>query len=223
MIRIHKSMRRVALITAALFVTACSIDPYTGEEKASNTAKGAGWGALGGAVLGAAVSSKKDRKKGALIGAAAGAAAGGGYGYYMDRQEAKLRARLEGTGVGVQRIGDTIKLIMPGNITFDTGSSVIMGGFTNVLDSVALVAKEFDKTLMQVNGYTDSTGSFQTNQKLSEERAGSVARYLMNQGVASSRIRSTGFGPRDPIADNSTASGRAQNRRVEIQLLPMQQ
>lgn len=223
MIRIHKSMRRVALITAALFVTACSIDPYTGEEKTSNTAKGAGWGALGGAVLGAAVSSKKDRKKGALIGAAAGAAAGGGYGYYMDRQEAKLRARLEGTGVGVQRIGDTIKLIMPGNITFDTGSSVIMGGFTNVLDSVALVAKEFDKTLMQVNGYTDSTGSFQTNQKLSEERAGSVARYLMNQGVASSRIRSTGFGPRDPIADNSTASGRAQNRRVEIQLLPMQQ
>ncbi|MBM7421870.1 MULTISPECIES: OmpA family protein [Spongiibacter] len=223
MIRIQKSMRLVACITVALFVTACSIDPYTGEEKASNTAKGAGWGALGGAVLGAAVSSKKDRKKGALIGAAAGAAAGGGYGYYMDRQEAKLRARLEGTGVGVQRVGDTIKLIMPGNITFDTGSSVIMSGFTSVLDSVALVAKEFDKTLMQVNGYTDSTGSFQTNQTLSEQRAGSVARYFMNQGVASSRIRATGYGPRDPIADNSTASGRAQNRRVEIELLPMQQ
>ena len=223
MIRIQKSMRLVACITVALFVTACSIDPYTGEEKASNTAKGAGWGALGGAVLGAAVSSKKDRKKGALIGAAAGAAAGGGYGYYMDRQEAKLRARLEGTGVGMQRVGDTIKLIMPGNITFDTGSSVIMSGFTSVLDSVALVAKEFDKTLMQVNGYTDSTGSFQTNQTLSEQRAGSVARYFMNQGVASSRIRATGYGPRDPIADNSTASGRAQNRRVEIELLPMQQ
>lgn len=223
MIRFQKSMRLVACVTVALFVTACSIDPYTGEEKASNTAKGAGWGALGGAVLGAAVSSKKDRKKGALIGAAAGAAAGGGYGYYMDRQEAKLRARLEGTGVGVQRVGDTIKLIMPGNITFDTGSSVIMSGFTSVLDSVALVAKEFDKTLMQVNGYTDSTGSFQTNQTLSEQRAGSVARYFMNQGVASSRIRATGYGPRDPIADNSTASGRAQNRRVEIELLPMQQ
>jgi len=223
MIRIQKSMRLVACITVALFVTACSIDPYTGEEKSSNTAKGAGWGALGGAVLGAAVSSKKDRKKGALIGAAAGAAAGGGYGYYMERQEAKLRARLECTGVGVQRVGDTIKLIMPGNITFDTGSSVIMSGFTSVLDSVALVAKEFDKTLMQVNGYTDSTGSFQTNQTLSEQRAGSVARYFMNQGVASSRIRATGYGPRDPIADNSTASGRAQNRRVEIELLPMQQ
>ncbi len=223
MIRIQKAMRLTALMTVALFAAACSIDPYTGEEKASNTAKGAGWGALGGAVLGAAVSSKDDRKKGALIGAAAGAAAGGGYGYYMDRQEAKLRARLEGTGVGVQRVGDTIKLIMPGNITFDTGSSAIQGGFTSVLDSVVLVTQEFDKTLMQINGYTDSTGSFQTNQKLSEERAGSVARYFMNQGVPASRIRSTGYGPRDPIADNSTASGRAQNRRVEIELLPMAQ
>ncbi len=223
MIRIHKSTRLIALMSAALFTAACSIDPYSGEEKASNTAKGAGWGALGGAVLGAAVSSKDDRKKGALIGAAAGAAAGGSYGYYMDRQEAKLRARLEGTGVGVQRIGDTIKLIMPGNITFDTGSSAIQGGFTDVLDSVVLVTKEFDKTLMQINGYTDSTGSFQTNQSLSEERAGSVARYFMNQGVPASRIRATGYGPRDPIADNSTASGRAQNRRVEIELLPMQQ
>ncbi len=218
-----KASRWMAIAVAAVFTAACSIDPYTGEEKASNTAKGAGWGALGGAVLGAAVSSKGDREKGALIGAAAGAAAGGGYGYYMDRQEAKLRARLEGTGVGVQRVGDTIKLIMPGNITFDTGSSAIKGGFTSVLDSVVLVAKEFDKTLMQINCYTDSTGSFQTNQSLSEQRAGSVARYFMNQGVAASRIRTVGYGPRDPIADNSTASGREQNRRVEIELLPMQQ
>jgi outer membrane protein OmpA-like peptidoglycan-associated protein len=210
------------LLMAAVFVTACSIDPYTGEEKTSNTAKGAGWGALGGAVLGAAVSSKDDRKKGALQGAVVGAAAGGGYGYYMDRQEAKLRARLEGTGVGVERIGDTIKLIMPGNITFDTSSSAIKGSFTQVLDSVVLVAKEFDKTLMQINGYTDSTGSLQTNQTLSEQRASSVGRYIMNQSVAPSRIRTTGYGPRDPIADNSTASGRAQNRRVEIEMLPTQ-
>jgi outer membrane protein OmpA-like peptidoglycan-associated protein len=194
------------LLMAAVFVTACSIDPYTGEEKTSNTAKGAGWGALGGALLGAVI----------------GAAAGGGYGYYMDRQEAKLRARLEGTGVGVERIGDTIKLIMPGNITFDTSSSAIKGSFTQVLDSVVLVAKEFDKTLMQINGYTDATGSFQTNQTLSEQRASSVGRYFMNQSVAPSRIRATGYGPRDPIADNSTASGRAQNRRVEIEMLPTQ-
>ncbi|WP_417766169.1 OmpA family protein [Spongiibacter tropicus] len=223
MIRSTKPVRLAALMSAAVFMAACSIDPYTGEEKASNTAKGAGWGALGGAILGAAVSDKDHREQGAWIGAAAGAAAGGGYGYYMDRQEAKLRARLEGTGVGVQRVGDSIKLIMPGNITFDTGSSAIQGGFTSVLDSVVMVAKEFDKTLMQINGYTDSTGSFQTNQSLSEQRAGSVARYFMNQGIPASRIRSTGYGPRDPIADNSTASGRSQNRRVEIEMLPMQQ
>ncbi|MBD2857462.1 OmpA family protein [Spongiibacter sp. KMU-158] len=212
--------RLATLTMAAVFATACSVDPYTGEEKASNTAKGAGWGALGGAILGAAVSDKDHREQGAWIGAAAGAAAGGGYGYYMDRQEAKLRARLEGTGVGVQRVGDTIKLIMPGNITFDTGSSVIQSGFTSVLDSVALVTKEFDKTLMQINGFTDSTGSFETNQRLSEERAGSVARFFMNSGIPSSRIRTQGMGPRNPIADNSTSSGRAQNRRVEIELLP---
>lgn len=214
--------RWIAVAAAAVLATACSIDPYTGEEKTSNTAKGAGMGALGGAILGAAVSDKDHREQGAWIGAAAGAAAGGGYGYYMDRQEAKLRARLEGTGVRVQRVGDSIKLIMPGNITFDTGSSAIQGGFHSVLDSVVLVTKEFDKTLMQINGYTDSTGSFQTNQSLSEDRAQSVARYFMNQGIPSSRIRATGYGPRDPIADNSTASGRAQNRRVELELLPMQ-
>ncbi|MDF1692789.1 MAG: OmpA family protein [Zhongshania sp.] len=217
-----KAGRWTALLIATVFATACSIDPYTGEEKTSNTAKGAGWGALGGAVLGAAVSSKDDRKKGALQGAVVGAAAGGGYGYYMDRQEAKLRARLEGTGVRVERVGDNIKLIMPGNITFDTSSSAIKGGFHSVLDSVVLVAKEFDKTLMQINGYTDSTGSFQTNQSLSEQRASSVGRYFMNQGVAASRIRTSGYGPRDPIADNSTASGREQNRRVEIEMLPTQ-
>jgi outer membrane protein OmpA-like peptidoglycan-associated protein len=214
--------RWMTLVVAAVFVAACSTDPYTGEEKASNTAKGAGWGALGGAVLGAAVSSKKDREKGILQGAVIGAAAGGGYGYYMDRQEAKLRARLEATGVRVERIGDNIKLIMPGNITFDTGSAAIKSSFTGVLDSVGLVVKEFDKTLMQVNGYTDSTGSFQTNQTLSEQRAGSVARFFMNAGIPSSRIRTTGYGPRDPIADNSTASGREQNRRVEIELQPTQ-
>lgn len=210
------------VMLAAVLATACANDPYTGEEKSSNAAKGAGWGALAGAVLGAAVSDKDHREQGAWIGAAAGAAAGGGYGYYMDQQENKLRARLQGTGVGVERIGDTIKLIMPGNITFDTSSSAIKPSFTSVLDSVALVTKEFDKTLMQINGYTDSTGSFQTNQNLSEQRAGSVARFFMNAGIASSRIRTTGFGPRDPIADNSTASGRAQNRRVEIELLPAQ-
>lgn len=218
----HSFPARLLAALALVALVGCqSIDPYTGEQKTSNTAKGAGMGALGGAVIGAATASKKDRGKGALIGATAGAAIGGGVGYYMDQQEAALRQRLQGTGVQVQRVGDSVKLIMPGNVTFDVDSSGIRGEFYSVLDSVVLVLKEFDKTLIEVKGYTDSTGSFEHNQNLSERRASSVASYLINHQVAASRIRSSGFGPRYPIASNDNPQGRAQNRRVEIDLLPM--
>jgi len=207
----------------ALMVSACAVDPYTGEQKTSNTAKGAGMGAVAGAILGAAVSSDEDREKGAWQGAAAGAAVGGGIGYYQDQQEAKLRKQLTGSGVQVRRVGDTITLVMPGNITFDVDQSAIKPSFTSVLDSVAVVVKEYNNTVVDVKGYTDSTGSFEHNQNLSEGRAESVARYLMNRGVNQARIRTTGYGPRNPVASNDTAQGRAQNRRVEIDLIPTQQ
>jgi outer membrane protein OmpA-like peptidoglycan-associated protein len=129
-------MKPLIALLSALFLFGCmSTDPYTGEQKASNTAKGAGIGAVAGAVIGAASASKSDRKKGALTGALAGGAIGGGVGYYMDRQEAALRQRLQGSGVQVRREGDKIYLIMPGNITFDTGSAVIRSDFYDVLDS----------------------------------------------------------------------------------------
>jgi len=211
---------RVFAALAVLALAGCTIDPYTGEQKTSSTAKGAGIGAVTGAVLGGAVSSKKDRKKGVLTGAAVGAAAGGGVGYYMDRQEAILRERLEGTGVRVQRVGDQITLIMPGNITFDTDSDQVRSGFHEVLDSVTLVLNEFKDTRIEIKGYTDSTGSFEYNQGLSERRAQSVGRYLMNRQVAPARIQTVGYGPRYPIASNDTPEGRAQNRRVEIDLQP---
>ena len=210
---------RVASIALALAVAGCTIDPYTGEKKTSNTAKGAGLGALAGAAIGAATAGK-DKNKAIKQGALAGAAVGAGAGYYMDTQEARLRQQLEATGVRVERIGDTIKLIMPGNITFDTSSSSLKPSFTDVLNSVVEVVKEFDKTLLQINGYTDSTGSFEYNQNLSEQRAESVARFFLNSGVAASRVRTAGMGPRDPIASNDTAAGRAQNRRVELSLIP---
>lgn len=212
----------VSIMTATMVLGGCAIDPYTGEEKVSNTGKGAGIGAVAGAAIGAATASKKDRGKGALIGAAAGAAIGSGIGYYMDTQEAKLRQQLEGTGVRVQRVGDNIKLIMPGNITFAVNSDQIAANFYDVLNSVALVLREYDKTVIDIKGFTDSTGSFEYNQQLSERRAQSVARYLINQQIAPGRVRTAGYGPRYPIADNATESGRAQNRRVEIDLLPMQ-
>ncbi|MFT5032388.1 MAG: outer membrane protein OmpA-like peptidoglycan-associated protein [Bermanella sp.] len=210
---------RLASVALALVVAGCTIDPYTGEKKTSNTAKGAGLGALAGAAIGA-MTAGGDKNHSIKQGILAGAAVGAGAGYYMDSQEAKLRQRLESTGVRVERIGDTIKLIMPGNITFDSSSSSLRPAFTDVLNSVVEVVREFDKTLLQVNGYTDSTGSYEYNQQLSEQRAHSVARHFLNSGITASRVRTMGMGPRDPIASNDSAGGRSQNRRVELSLIP---
>ncbi|GAB3093244.1 OmpA family protein [Aestuariicella hydrocarbonica] len=212
-------------ILIALFVTLAvgcmSTDPYTGEQKASNTSVGAGAGAVMGAIVGAATSSKKDRGKGALTGAVAGGAIGGGVGYYMDKQETELRNKLQGSGVQVRREGDTIRLIMPGNITFDSGQSAIRGNFYPTLNSVAVVLAEFDRTAIRVAGHTDSTGGAELNQRLSEDRANSVRQYLISQNVASGRIQTNGYGPRYPVASNNTAEGRQANRRVELELLPL--
>lgn len=213
----------VAILASAVgFSTGCATyDPYTGEEKTSNATIGAVVGAVGGAAIGAATSSKGDRKKGILIGAAAGAAAGGGAGYYMDQQEAKLRKQLADSGVSVQRQGDEIILIMPGNITFDVAKATVKASFANVLDSIALVLKEFEDTAIEITGHTDSTGSASFNQTLSEQRADSVKSELVRRAIASGRIHSKGLGFRQPVASNDTAAGREANRRVEMKLLPL--
>lgn len=213
----------LAFAVATVGLGGCmTYDPYTGEEKTSSATKGSIIGALGGAAIGAATSSKSDRGKGALIGAAGGAAIGGGVGYYMDKQEAQLRRQLEGSGVRVVRNGDQIELIMPGNITFDLNESSIKPSFTDTLDSVALVLKEFDKTIIQIEGHTDSSGSQSYNQLLSERRASSVRDFLLNRSIEPKRTRAVGYGERYPIASNDNASGREQNRRVELTLVPMQ-
>ncbi len=216
-------MRKVLLLGLLLTIFGCqTIDPYTGESKTNNTSKGAGIGAATGAVLGAII-NHDDRKKGALKGALAGGAVGAGAGYYMDRQEALLRQRLQGTGVQVMRDGDNIRLIMPGNITFASGSYDIRPQFFDVLNSVAIVVKKYNKTQINVSGHTDSRGSRQYNQTLSNQRARSVGTYLRGQGVLASRISTYGYDFRYPIATNNTAAGRQQNRRVEIELQPIQQ
>ncbi|MBU2953908.1 OmpA family protein [Marinobacter sp. F3R08] len=213
----------VAFALATVGLSGCmTYDPYTGEEKTSNATVGSVIGAIGGAAIGAATSSKSDRAKGALIGAAGGAAVGGGIGYYMDKQEAELRHKLEGTGVRVVRNGDEIELVMPGNITFDLNESTIKPSFSGTLESVALVLKEYDKTIIQIEGHTDSSGSDSYNQLLSERRASSVRDFLLNQGIVPNRTRAVGYGERYPVASNSTAAGREQNRRVELTLVPMQ-
>lgn len=210
------------LVVAATLAGCQTLDPYTQQPKTSNATQGAGIGALAGAVLGAAV-SKGNRGEGALIGAAVGGAVGSGNGYYMDQQEMLLRQELEGTGVRVERVGDEIRLVMPGNITFATDSDRIAGNFYPVLDSVAKVLLKFDKTAINVDGYTDSTGSFEYNQSLSERRAMSVSNYLSQVGVDRLRISSRGFGERNPIASNDSEGGRAANRRVEIWIRGTQQ
>ncbi|KEA64386.1 Outer membrane lipoprotein omp16 precursor [Marinobacterium lacunae] len=215
-------MKYKAAVASALSIALLSgcttLDPYTQEQKTSQATKGAGIGALGGAILGAAVAGKGDRNEGALAGALIGGAVGGGIGYYQDQQEMRLRQELEGTGVRVERIGDDIRLIMPGNITFGTDSDRVDPGFYPVLDSVGKVLMKFDRTQIDVEGYTDSTGSFEYNQQLSERRASAVAQYLMSVGVDRLRLNARGYGERNPIADNGSSAGRAMNRRVEVRI-----
>ncbi|MDJ0699571.1 MAG: OmpA family protein [Woeseiaceae bacterium] len=212
-----------AILGIAVLVSACeTLDPYTRESETSKATKGALIGAAAGAVVGLISGDDAvERRQRALIGAGVGALAGGSIGYYMDRQEAKLRAELEGTGVSVTRIGDNITLNMPGNVTFATDSSDLNPAFFDVLNSVGKVLNEFDQTVVEVAGHTDSTGSDAYNQSLSERRSASVSSYLRTQGVMPQRIIEVGMGESRPVADNSSASGRQLNRRVEITMVPI--
>lgn len=214
---------RLGLVGAALVVGGCqTLDPYTGESKTSNATKGALIGAAAGAVVGLVSGDDAvERRQHALIGAGVGALAGGAVGYYMDKQEAELRAKLAGSGVSVHRNGDNITLNMPGNVTFATNSSDLSPQFFEVLNSVSTVLEEFDQTVVEVAGHTDSTGSEAYNQGLSDRRAGSVAQYLTSQGINSQRLLTVGMGETRPVADNSTAEGRQLNRRVEITMVPI--
>lgn len=219
-------MKRIAAIAFALWVSvsliACTtINPYTEEKQTSKAAGGATIGGVVGAILGAATASKGHRTEGALIGGGVGAVAGGGAGYYMDVQEAKLRQKLQGTGVHVLRSGNDIRLVMPGDVTFETNSASLDPKFFTVLDSVATVLQEYKSTLVTVAGYTDSTGSTEHNQVLSEKRATTVALYLNSRGVVKERLAAIGHGESQPVAGNDTADGRAMNRRVEITLDPI--
>ena len=217
--------KSIILATSLTFLAGCTtFDAYTGEQKTSKTAIGAGIGAGVAAVIAYIDNKDKDsttRRQRIMKAAAGGAAIGGGIGYYMDNQEAKLRKKLRGSGVSVQREGDNINLVMPSNITYSTNSSEINSGFYEVLNSVAIVLKEFDQTIVVVAGHTDSRGSDAYNQELSQKRAVSVSNYLRSQGVMSDRLESVGFGEKQPVATNETPEGRELNRRVEITLLPV--
>ena len=208
--------RLVSLCAVLTLVSACTtVNPYTGQ---TQTAK-ATWGTAIGAATGALIGST-DSSKGALIGGLAGAAVGGGVGYYLDAQAAELRAELASTGVQVVESDDSIRLIMPGNITFKTDSADINSSFYPVLNSVAKVLNKYSNSTVFVSGHTDNTGSAEYNLNLSKERAQSVAAYLQGQNVKASRFEVLGMGFSNPIASNATDAGRTQNRRVEIKIIP---
>jgi outer membrane protein OmpA-like peptidoglycan-associated protein len=207
--------KTIAVATGILLVSACTTNPYTGEQQASKAATyGAGAAAVCGLV--GAIDSGKHARNAALGCGIVGA----GVGAYMDVQEAKLREQLQGTGVSVVREGDNIRLVMPGNITFETDSYNLRSSFYPVLNSVGDVLAKYADTTVRVTGHTDNTGSRAYNQTLSERRAGSVADYLVTRKVNRQRMLVQGAGLDQPIADNGTAEGRAANRRVELYILP---
>ena len=213
----------LASVGFAIVLGGCeTLDPYTQESKTSSATKGAIIGAIAGAAVGLASGDDAvERRQHALIGAGVGALAGGSVGYYMDKQEAELRAELQGTGVSVTRIGDNITLNMPGNVTFATNSSDLSPAFYDVLSSVSKVLAEFEQTVVEVAGHTDSSGSSAYNQALSERRAGSVGQYLRAQGIDAQRLIDIGMGESMPVADNNSSHGKQANRRVEITMVPL--
>lgn len=205
------------IVFAAVVLAACTTNPYTGE---SQTRRAVTYGAVGGVVCGLIGSTESSRRaRNAALGCGA---IGAGIGAYMDAQEAELREQLQGTGVQVRRNGDQLDLIMPGNITFNTNEFSIRQDFYPVLDSVAQVLYKFVDTRLQVVGHTDSTGARDYNYNLSNRRATSVSNYLASRGVDQGRLINQGMGPDQPIASNDTESGRAMNRRVELQIVAIQ-
>jgi outer membrane protein OmpA-like peptidoglycan-associated protein len=214
----HKTALLVA-VAACVSLAGCAAteDFATNPDKAKTrqgTAIGAGAGAVAGLLIG-------HGWEGALIGAGVGALAGGAVGNYQDKQEKKLRQQMAGTGVEVVRSGDNITLDMPGGVTFAVDQSNLNPQFYPVLDQVATTLVEYNQTVIQIAGHTDSTGSHAYNMKLSEQRAQSVKTYLAGRGVPAQRMQTIGAGPDHPIADNSTPEGRAENRRVEITIVPV--
>lgn len=212
------SKKFISITCSITLLSGCaSIDPYTGQQTASDATIGTGIGAIGGAAVGALIGGER----GAYIGAGIGALGGGAIGYNMDKQNAELRQALVGSGVQVRKVGNTIQLVMASDFTFATNQSTIQDSFYSTLDSVAVVFKKYDKNTINIVGYTDSTGNSSYNQQLSEQRAQSVGNYLISRGVPSTRIYTSGQGQRNSIASNATSQGRAMNRRVVITLRPL--
>ena len=221
----NQTLKLAALgATLAVFTAGCAT--YTGQTNDPNDPNRTKRGALIGAGIGAVAGllsggDAVERRQRAMVGAGIGALAGGGIGAYQDRQEAELRRETAGTGIDVSRDGDVIKLNLPDGVTFDFAKYDLKPQFYPALNNVARTLAEYNQTIVEVTGHTDSVGSADFNQRLSEQRANSVGNYLIGQGLVRERFEIIGMGKNYPIADNNTDAGRALNRRVEIRVLPL--
>lgn len=209
-------------LSALALASGCTTNPETGNKVFSKAAIGGIGGALGGYLLGDIIGGRNDRTA-KIVGAGLGGLAGAGVGYYMDEQEKKLREQTAGTGIDVTREGDNLILNMPSNVTFPVNSSAIQPEFQQTLGSVANTLSQYEKSYIDIYGHTDSTGTDQYNQSLSERRASSVANFLGNSGVQQARLETRGYGESQPIASNSTEEGRSANRRVELKIVPIRE
>lgn len=208
------------LAGASLLTAAACTDP--GAVGTTNPNQKTKQGALLGGVLGAGLGAivSEDKGKGALIGGALGAAGGAVYGNMLDKQEAELRQQLDNDRVRITNTGDRLIVTMPQDILFDVDSSTVRPGLRGDLMTVASSLRDYPDSTVQVVGHTDNTGDAAYNQRLSERRANAVADVLMEGGVSYGRIQTYGRGENQPVADNLTEAGKAQNRRVEIVILP---
>ncbi|WP_422342630.1 OmpA family protein [Parasphingorhabdus sp.] len=220
--RIKQAFIAAFSLSALTLASGCTTNPETGNRVLSKAAIGGIGGALGGYLLGDIIGGRNDRTA-KIVGAGLGGLAGAGVGYYMDEQEKKLREQTAGTGIDVTRDGDNLILNMPSNVTFPVNSAAIEPQFQETLGSVANTLSQYEKSYIDIYGHTDSTGTDEYNQSLSERRASSVANFLSNSGVQSARIETRGYGESQPIASNSTEEGRAANRRVELKIVPIRE
>lgn len=219
--RFTRTMTALSLSGALLATSACVTNPETGNRRLSNTALGAIGGVLGGYLLGDVVGGRSDRTA-KILGAGIGGLAGAAVGRYMDQQEAELRRETAGTGVEVIRQGDDLVLRMPSGITFAYNRYDIQPQFQSTLNEVASTLAQFQQTYIDVLGHTDSSGSYEYNQGLSERRAQSVADYLASRGVNRARMATRGFGETQLLVNpEQTEADRAANRRVEIRVVPL--
>lgn len=214
-------MKTKLVAVSILLCFGCASDPFP---QATNTQKGAVIGVVGGAAVGAAVS--KNKGKGALIGAVGGGLAGAGVGYYMDQQkqdlEKVLAAERQSGAVQVEKMPDhTLKITMTSQTAFDVNSDVVKSGFQSTVDKMAGVMNKYGKTTLAIVGHTDSTGSAQYNQGLSQRRANAVQQAFLQRGVIQQRLSTAGRGASEPKASNTTDAGRQANRRVEIVVEPV--